>query len=170
MEELQLEVQRVQEEHQASHAENQKISFLLMIRIFSLVRAKQQVKTPQRALFRWVMAVNEKLREELQVLKGQVQAGQGAAAGGGVEMAAVQEELANIKAQNEILRRELAQDTGIVAAGAGVAQPAAKGWSIFPSSFGMVLVAIGLVLMEKYFALLAGDSRFCYVDTPRITV
>ncbi len=148
---LQGDVQRLDGENEAMEAHLKTSSLFLVLRIVKHIKTKHSLKTPQRAFYRWQVAM----------LQAQLQEARQLLAGGGSQ---AQEELGQLKAENETLRNELQQ----APAGRAAGGQAGASTSVLPS-IAVVFIAVGVVLLEQQFALMGGSSRFCHVDTPRIT-
>lgn len=141
-------------------------SLFVLKRVTHNVLAKQQLKTKQRAICRWLTAVNAMQGEELVAVREQA-AKQGAQA----------EELKQLEGENKALLEELQREPptrGGVMAGAAPGGTAARGGSgvvSFLSSLLKLFLIVGfLMFLQQHFAMIGGGSSYCYMETARITM
>ena len=166
MERLVDEVHRLEVAEKELRLKKYNESLFVLKRVTHNVLAKQQLKTKQRAICRWLTAVNAMQQEELVVVREQA-AKQAAQAG----------EIKQLEGENKALLEELQREPptrGGLMAGAARGGPAARrgsGVTSFLSSLFKLFLVVGfLMFLQQHFAVLGGSSSYCYMDTVRITM
>jgi len=160
------EVHRLEVAEKELRLKNYNQSLFMLKRVTHNVMAKQQLKTKQRAICRWVTAVNAMQGEELVAVREQA-----------AKQAAQAKEIKQLEGENKALLEELQREPptrGGVMAGAARGGPAVRGGSgvtSFLSSLFKLFIVVGfLMFLQQYFAVLGGSSSYCYMDTVRITM
>lgn len=166
MERLVDEVHRLEEADKELRLKKYNESLFVLKRVTHNVLAKQQLKTKQRAICRWVTAVNAMQGEELVAVRDQA-----------AKQAVQAEEIKQLEGENKALLEELQREPptrGGVMAGAAPGGTAGRGGSgvvSFLSSLFKLFFVVGLLmLLQQHFAMLGGGGSYCYIETARITM